>query len=215
MNARMVVGPLCLSTGLLPLIAVANPVLLDTWSVEPAQAMTIYAEHHGAWLFTTWFLAAGFAMSIPAVVVLASLLDSLLARIAAVAHLLATTLLAISWVFNLTISQALFGKPLPDWYLPVSSWNDGLDTTALGLLWPVAQVCFGIVVLSTHVLPRWSGWVLIAAGTCVLAQLAVLGGVIPAPLFIAFVAVGIAAILRRRRERLAVAVPSVATAAGH
>jgi hypothetical protein len=183
----------------LPLIAVANPALFDTWAAEPADAMTTFAAHHAAWLFTMCFLAAGFGVSIPAVVVLAELLDTVLARVAVVVHLIGAALLTVTMLFSMTVTQDLLGKPLPDWYLPILAWTGGIDATVLGLLWPVAQVCFGIAILGTCVLQRWAGWVLIAAGIILLAQLVALGGVIPAPMFIASAVVGIAALLGSRR----------------
>jgi hypothetical protein len=199
MTTRRALGLLNLAAGVLPLIAVANPALYDTWAAEPAGALTIFAAHHGGWLFTTCFLAAGFGVSIPAVVVLAGPVDTVLAGVAAVVHLIGAALLTVTLVFSVTVTQDLFGQPLPDWYLPIVAWTDGIDTTVLGLLWPVAQVCFGIAILGTRVLQRWAGGVLIAAGIILVAQLVVLGGVIPAPMFFASGAVGIAALLTSRR----------------
>jgi hypothetical protein len=198
MTVRRTAGLLYLAAGVLPLIAVANPALFATWSAEPAEALAIDAAHHGAWLYTTCFLAAGFGLSIPAVVLLAGLLDSVLARVAAVVHLIGAGLLTVTTVFSVTVTQDLFGKPIPDWYLPITAWTDGLDTTALGLLWPVAELCFGMAILRTRALRRWAGWALVAAGTVLLAQLVVFGGVIPAPMFFASAAVGVAALLGGR-----------------
>lgn len=199
MITRRILGGLYVAAGALPLIAVANPALLPTWTDQPTEAMKIFTAHPGAWLFTTCFLAAGFAMSVPAVVILAGLLDSAYAKIAAATHLMGTALLTLTLVFSVTVTQDLFGKPLPDWYLPLVAWTGGVDTTVLGLLWPVAQICFGIALLRTPILARWAGWTLIAVGIIMLTQLAVLGGVIPAPMFFANIAIGVAATISARR----------------
>ncbi|MFI5898364.1 hypothetical protein ACIA5D_50655 [Actinoplanes sp. NPDC051513] len=196
---RRILGGRYVAAGAPPLIAVANPALLPTWTDQPTEAMKVFTAHPGAWLFTTCFLAAGFAVSVPAVVILAGLLDSASAKVAAATHLMGTALLTITPVFSVTVTQDLFGKPLPDWYLPLVPWTGGVDTTVLGLLWPVAQICFGIALLRTPLLPRWTGWTLIAVGILMLTQLAVLGGVIPAPMFFANIAIGVAATISARR----------------
>src|SRR5262249_20212500 len=100
-------------------------------------------------------------------------------------------------VFGLTVTQTLFDRPLPDWYLPIVAWMNGLDTTTLGALWPVAQLCFGVAIVRTSELPRCAGGSMIAAGIELLAQLVVLGGVTPAPMFMASMAAGIAALRQR------------------
>jgi len=96
---------------------------------------------------------------------------------------------------------ALLGHPLPDWYLPVDAWTDGLDTATLGVLWPVAALCVSVAILRTAALPRWAGWTLAAAGVALLAQMVAFGGVIPAPMFIAWTVVGVAALRASRLPR--------------
>ncbi|WP_030435290.1 hypothetical protein [Actinoplanes subtropicus] len=205
---RRVTGLCCLAAGVLPLIAVANPALFDVWTAEPAQALGIEAAHHGAWLFTTWVLAAGFGASIPAVVALAGLLDGVAVRVAAAVHLIGAGLLTVTTVFGVTAHADLIGKPIPDWYLPIDKWLDGLDTTVLGLFWPVAQLLFGLVIVRTRALPAWAGWVPVVAGGVVLAQLVAFGGVIPAPMFIAWVVLGVAGLAGARPARRPIQVAS-------
>jgi hypothetical protein len=120
---------------------------------------------------------------------------------AAAVHLIGAGLLTVTTVFGLTVRADLFGRPIPDWYLPIQRWLDGLDTTALGLLWPLAQLLFGLVVIRTRAVPVWAGWVLVVAGVGVLAQLVAFGGVIPAPMFIAWVVLGVAALAGAREAR--------------
>ena len=198
---RRVAGLSCLAAGVLPLIAVANPALFDVWAADPAQALAIEAAHHGAWLFTTWLLAAGFGASVPAVVTIAGLLEGVIVRVATAVHLIGAGLLTVTTVFGVTVRADLLGAPIPDWYLPISRWLDGLDTTALGLLWPLAQLLLGLIVVRTRAVPVWAGWVLVAAGVVVLAQLAAFGGVIPAPMFIAWVVLGVATLAGARPAR--------------
>src|SRR5262245_272153 len=84
-------GVLWLAAGTFLLVAVANPALFDVWSADPAGAVAIEADHHGAWLFTMCFLAAGFATSVAAVTVLARMLRTTLAWVAAVSHVVGAT----------------------------------------------------------------------------------------------------------------------------
>ena len=100
-------GAMCVAAGGLTLVAVANPALLDTWSADTARAMDIAAHHRGAWLFTTWALAAGFAASVPAMTVLARVVGSAWASTAAAVHVVGAALLAVTTVFGLTVTRPL------------------------------------------------------------------------------------------------------------
>lgn len=210
MSGKRVLGLLYLLAGGLPLIAVANPALFSTWAAEQTDAMATFAAHEGAWLFTTVLLGLGFAVGVPAVVLLSLRLRTPSAWLSAVAYVAGAVLMTVTFTYQQTVTRPLLGQPLPDWYLPLTRWISGLDTVTLGLLWPLADLGLGIVVLRTRTLPRWSGWVLVAAGVVLLGQMAAFGGVIPAPMFMASVAVGIAILMSP-----AAAAPETLVAAGH
>ena len=54
--------------------------------------------------------------------------------------------------------------------------------------------CIAAAILRTRVLPRWTGYVFLAATVLLLGQYAVFRGALPFPQFLAFIAVGIAAL---------------------
>jgi hypothetical protein len=51
----------------------------------------------------------------------------------------------------------------PGWYFGLQHWADGLGTAYLALLAPAAMGCLAVAVLRTRVLPRWTGYVFVAA----------------------------------------------------
>ena len=58
------------------------------------------------------------------------------------------------------------------------------------------MVCFGLAIASTRRFPRWTGVVLLIAAATLLGQFAVFRGALPFPQFLAFIALGIAALVR-------------------
>ena len=57
--------------------------------------------------------------------------------------------------------------------------------------------CIAAAILRTRALPRWTGYVLLAATVLLLGQYAAFRGTLPFPQFLAFIAVGIAALAHR------------------
>ena len=88
-----------------------------------------------------------------------------------------------------------------DWYLGIEQWSDGLGTAFFALLAPTAMVCLGVEIVRTRVLPRWTGVVFLGAAAVLLGQYLAFLGALPFPQFLAFAAIGIAAIRRGRQAR--------------
>jgi len=57
--------------------------------------------------------------------------------------------------------------------------------------------CLGLAILRTRVLPRWTEYVFLAATVLLLGQYAAFHGALPFPQFLAFIAIGIAALAHR------------------
>jgi len=57
--------------------------------------------------------------------------------------------------------------------------------------------CLAAAILRTRALPRWTGYVLLAATILLLGQYAAFRGALPFPQFLAFLAIGIAALAHR------------------
>jgi len=82
------------------------------------------------------------------------------------------------------VTSTLLGAPrLPDWYLGVQYWADGLSTAYFALLAPAAMRCIAAAILRTRVLPRWTGYVFLAATVLLLGQYAAFRGALPFPQF--------------------------------
>lgn len=57
--------------------------------------------------------------------------------------------------------------------------------------------CVGAAILRTCALPAWTGYVFLTATVLLLGQYAAFRGALPFPQFLAFLALGIAALVRR------------------
>jgi hypothetical protein len=100
--------------------------------------------------------------------------------------------------YDLAVTSTLLGAPrLSDWYFGVQHWAAGLSTAYFALLAPAAMGCLGLAILRTRVLPRWTGYVFLAATVLLLGQYAAFHGASPFPQFLAFIAIGIAALAHR------------------
>jgi hypothetical protein len=73
----------------------------------------------------------------------------------------------------------------------------GLRDRAMGVLFVLSGVFFVAgVLLRTRALPRWTGYVFLIATALLLGQYAAFRGALPFPQFLAFIAIGIAALVR-------------------
>lgn len=93
-------------------------------------------------------------------------------------------------------STLLGASRLPGWYPGLRRWADGLGTAYFALLAPAAMGCLAVAILRTRALPRWTGYVFAAAAGLLLGQYAAFRGALPFPQFLAFIAVGVAALKR-------------------
>jgi hypothetical protein len=57
-------------------------------------------------------------------------------------------------------------------------------------------VCFGVPIIATRRLPPWTGVILLIAAALLFGQFAVFRGALPFPQFLAFIALGITALMR-------------------
>jgi hypothetical protein len=93
-------------------------------------------------------------------------------------------------------STLLGSKVLPSWYLAAGHWAEGLGTAFFALLAPAALVCLGVPIIATRIFPPWTGVVLLIAAALLFGQFAVFRGALPFPQFLAFIALGITALMR-------------------
>jgi hypothetical protein len=62
------------------------------------------------------------------------------------------------------------------------------------------MVCLGLPILHTRKFPRWTGVILLIAAVTLLGQFAAFRGALPFPQFLAFIALGIAALMRSHAQ---------------
>ena len=207
-----IMGALFLTSGVMFVLGVANPAVIGSWGDSPAEALASAAGHEAAWYVTTWLITLSVAAGIAAVTMLARSLRSDTARVGLALYLTGGALALASMTFELTVTSSQIGVPVaPDWYFGVERWSDGLGTAYFALLAPAAMVCLGAEIVRTRVLPAWTGVVFLVASVILFGQYAAFRGALPFPQFLAFAAIGIAVLVRRRRP----AAGEPAAPAGH
>ena len=134
-----------------------------------------------------------------AVELLARTLDSDLARVGRSLYLAGSALGLASTTYDLAVTSTLLGAPrLPGWYFGVQHWADGLSTAYFALLAPAAMGCLGLGDPARPSATRMlTGYVFLAATVLLLGQYAAFRGALPFPQFLAFIAIGIAALAHR------------------
>jgi hypothetical protein len=177
---------------------VLDPPILPTWGDSTAAVMATGSAHRTAWFASTWLITLSIVAGLAAVEILARTLDTDLARVGRSLYLVGSALGLASKTSELTVASTLLGAPsLPGWYLGVQHWADGLATAYFALLAPAALGCIAVAILRTRVLPRWTGHVFLIATVLLLGQYAAFRGALPFPQFLAFIAIGIAALAHR------------------
>lgn len=191
-------GMLFVLSGTCFLAGVLDPPILPTWGGSEAEVIAAASAHRAAWFASAWLITLSIVAGLAAVELLARTLDTDLARVGRSLYLAGSALGLASTTYDLAVTSTLLGAPrLPDWYLGVQYWADGLSTAYFALLAPAAMGCIAAAILRTRVLPRWTGYVFLAATVLLLGQYAAFRGALPFPQFLAFIAIGIAALAHR------------------
>jgi hypothetical protein len=159
--------------------------------------MATASAHRAAWFASTWLITLSIVAGLAAVELLVRTLDTDLAWVGRSLYLVGSTLGLASTTYDLSVTSTLLGARLPDWYLGAQHWADGLGTAYFALLAPAAMGCIAVAILRTRALPRWTGYVFLIATVLLLGQYAAFRGALPFPQFLAFIAIGIAALVQR------------------
>jgi hypothetical protein len=177
---------------------VLDPPILPTWGGSAAEVMATASAHRAAWFASTWLITLSIVAGLAAVELLTRILGTDLARVGRSLYLAGSALGLASTTYDLSVTSTLLGAPrLPAWYLGVQHWADGLGTAYFALLAPAAMGCLAGAILHARVLPRWTGYVFLIATVLLLGQYAAFRGALPFPQFLAFTALGIAALAHR------------------
>jgi hypothetical protein len=202
---RRAMGILFVLSGALFVAAVLDPPILPTWGGSAAQVMATASAHRTAWFVSTWLITLSIVAGLAAVELLVQDLGTGLARVGRSLYLVGSALALASTTYDLSVTSTLLGAPrLPAWYTGVQHWADGLGTAYFALLAPAAMGCIAVAILRTRGLPRWTGYVLLTATILLLGQYAAFRGALPFPQFLAFIALGVAALRPDRRQIAAV-----------
>jgi hypothetical protein len=195
-------GILFVLSGALFVAGVLDPPILPTWGASTTDVMATASAHRTAWFASTWLITLSIVAGLAAVELLVRTLDTDLARVGRAFYLVGSALGLASTTYDLAVTSTLLGQPgLPDWYLGIQQWADGLGTAYFAVLAPAGMACLGVAVLRTRPLPTWTGYVLLAASALLLGQYAAFHGALPFPQFLAFIVLGIAAFARREPGR--------------
>ncbi len=191
-------GILFVLSGVFFVAAVLDPPLLPTWGGSVNAVMATASAHRAAWFASTWLITLSIVAGLAAVELLVRTLDTDLARVGRSLYLVGSALGLASITYDLSVTSTLLGaRSLPAWHIGIQHWADGLGTAYFALLAPAALGCIAVAILRTRALSRWTGYVFLVATILLLGQYAAFRGALPFPQFIAFIAVGVAALVHR------------------
>ena len=199
-------GVLFILSGVCFVAGVVNPPLLSTWGGSVPEVVRTASAHRAAWFALTWLIALAVVAGIAAVELLVRSLNSDAARVGRALYLVGGGLVLASTIYDLSVTSTLLGTTkLPGWYFGSEHWAEGLATAYFALLAPAAMICFGVPILRTRAFPRWTGVVLLIAAVTLFGQFAAFRGALPFPQFLAFIALGVAALTRSQAQAPTVA----------
>ena len=191
-------GVLFILSGVCFIAAVVNPPLLPTWGGSVPEVVRTASAHRTAWFTSIWLIALsvvggyrGGRASVP-------VSRHRYGPRWTVALPGRTGLALASTIYDLSVTSTLLGAArLPGWYLGAEHWAEGLATAYFALLAPAAMVCFGVSILRTRRVPALGRRRLAdCCGHFLFGQFAAFRGALPFPQFLAFIALGIAALMR-------------------
>ncbi|TWP50909.1 hypothetical protein FKR81_17665 [Lentzea tibetensis] len=201
---RRLIGALLTLGGVAVVAAASLPSLLPVWRARGVDAVAIIGQHVGAWQLSSWLFAVGAALTLAGFGALNGVLERTTWSNAGLALMtLATALWMANLAFRLTVTVRVAeavraGGPVPEWYEPINAWTGGL-LAAAAVTAGLALLCYGVTVLDGVTLPSWTGWLGIGFGVLVLGLLAATNNVPPILLYLAPLAFGIGALIRRPR----------------
>ena len=191
-------GILFVLSGVFFVAGVLDPPILPTWGGSATEVMATASAHRAAWFASTWLITLSIVTGLAAVELLTRTLGTGLARVGRSLYLAGSALGLASTTYDLSVTSTLLGAPrLPGWYSGIQHWADGLGTAYFALLAPAAMGCIAVAILRTRAMPRWTGYVFLIATVLLLGQYAAFRGALPFPQFLAFIAIGIAALAHR------------------
>lgn len=165
---------LLLTTGLiLSLAAASNPTLVPVWKAQLPEKLRLIATRQRAWITANSLFAAGLIAAVLGVAALTGELirteDTLPSAWAALAaFIVGTTLWLIDLGFRLTVvvsvsQNVAAGSSMPAWIRPLSLWGFYL-LAGYVVVASIGLIFLGQSVLTTQLIPGWTGWVVIGFG---------------------------------------------------
>ncbi|MFS8096331.1 hypothetical protein LFM09_04250 [Lentzea alba] len=193
---QVFIGALLTAGGLAVVAAASLPSLLPVWRAGAVDAVRMIGENLGAYQVSSVLFAVGAALTLAGLGALTRLLGGPVAVTGLVLMSVATALWLGNLAFRLTVTvqMAREGGVVPSWYVAMNAWTVGLLAVA-AVLAGLALLCYGVAVL--NVWPRWAGFVALVFGAGVLGLFLATLNVPPILLYLAPLALGIAALTRK------------------
>ena len=178
--------------------------------LSPQAALDVVLHHQALWWWTNAFFMVGTLVTLLGLALLTTLLreagDRIFSPLGLILFVLAATLWLIQRAVPLSIdpwaAQELARTGvMPDYYVPLTLWTQALFVIYTMLAY-CALAAYGGAMLSTHVLPKFMGWLAIVYGLAGLGLLGFTGDVPPFLYYLLPMVMGIL-LLRRAQVRSA------------
>lgn len=184
----MILGALLLAVGfVLGVAGAAVPSLIPVWNAPEHERLRMIAERRRPWQFSALAFAASIAAVATGLGPVSVSFDQAggggAAWVGFAAFMLATALALPVFAYRFTVTTRIAytvadGGDIPVWYRSASGWVFLLLVGYVALA-SLGLVAYGFSVVSTEVLPNWSGWVLIGLGTAFIVSSAIVKDIYP------------------------------------
>lgn len=184
----MILGALLLAVGfVLGVAGAAVPPLIPVWNAPEQERLRMIAEQRRPWRFSALAFAASIAAVAAGLGPVSASFDQAggggAAWVGFAAFMLATALALPVFAYRITVTTRIArtvadGGDIPVWYRSVSDWVFLLLVGYVALA-SLGLVAYGFSIVSTEVLPNWSGWTLIGLGTAFIVSSAIVKDIYP------------------------------------
>jgi hypothetical protein len=151
------------------------------------EGLIVTFQHWSTWQWGLILFCIAVVLTLMGFVLFATLLreggDRAFSQMGLIAFVLAVGLLLITMAFDMSVGfwaaqETVETNAVPDLYTQMGPWSDALFNiyTALAFF---AALAYGAAIVSTRLLPRWLGWVIIIYNLLGLVFFVIIGGMPP------------------------------------
>ena len=175
------------------------------YGLSQQDALIVTYRHWSTWHWGLILFCLAVVLTLLGFVQLTTLLrdagDRLFSRMGLIAFQLVVSFFLINMAFDFSIGfwaaqETASTKLVPDLYIQLSSWSDALFEVSSALSF-FAALAYGAAIVTTRVLPRWLGWLVLVYNLAMFVLFALSGDMPPFVHYLLPIVIGIVLLLPR------------------